>query len=211
MYTRQEKEDVLIIGVYVDDILVTGSCVSSIEAFKKQMSNFFEMSDLGKLAYYLGIEVEQGDGFIELKQTGYAKKLLKQAGLEDCNPTKFPMDPKEQLTKDEGGKQVDATQYRSLVGGLRYLVHTRPDIAFAVGIVSRFMERPTILHMNAIKRIIRYIRGTLEVGLVYSKKNGNNILTGYSDSDLAGDIEDRRSTGGMVFYLNESLIDLNCS
>lgn len=206
VYTRQDKEDVLIIGVYVDDLLVTGSSVSCIEAFKKQMNNFFEMSDLGKLAYYLGIEVEQGDGFIELKQTGYAKKLLKQAGLEDCNPTKFPMDPKEQLTKDEGGKQVDATQYMSLVGGLRYLVHTRPDIAFAVGIVSRFMEHPTILHMNAIKQILRYIRGTLEVGLVYSKKNGNNSLTGYSDSDLAGDIEDRRSTGGMVFYLNESLI-----
>lgn len=196
----------MIIGVYVDDLLVTGTSASSIKAFKQQMSSIFDMSDLGKLKYYLGIEVEQGDGFIELKQTGYAKKILKQGGLIDCNPTKYPMDPKEQLTKDEGGKRVDATLYRSLVGGLRYLVHTRPDVAFSVGMVSRFMEAPTVLHFNAVKRILRYIKGTLELGLIYSKESGNNILTGFSDSDLAGDVEDRRSTGGMAFYLNDSLI-----
>ncbi|XP_074343084.1 secreted RxLR effector protein 161-like [Apium graveolens] len=98
-----------------------------------------------------------------------------------CNPTKYPMDPKEQLTKDEGGKTVDTTQYKIMVGGLRYLVHTRPDISYVVGIISRYMERPTVLHQNA---------------------GGNNILT------LAGNIDDRRSMsiGGMVFYLNENMI-----
>lgn len=101
---------------------------------------------------------------------------------------------------------MDVTQFKSMVGGLRYLVHTRPDIAYAVGIVSRFMERPTVMHLNAVKRIIRYVKGTLEFGLVYSRENGNNILTGYSDSDLAGHIEDRKSTSGMAFYLNDSLI-----
>ena len=141
-----------------------------------------------------------------MKQTGYTKKLLKQAGLSECNPTKYPMDPKEQLTKDDGGKRVDTTNYKSLVGGLRYLVHTRPDVAFAVGMVSRYMEAPTVMHLNAVKRILRYVRGTAELGLVYSKENGNNILTGFSDSDLASHVEDRRSTGGMVFYLNENLI-----
>lgn len=92
------------------------------------------------------------------------------------------------------------------MGGLRYLVHTRPDIAFPVGIVSRYMEQPTTMHLNAVKRILRYVKGTVEFGLVYTKNGGNNILTGYSDSDLAGHIDDRRSTGGMAFYLNESLI-----
>ncbi|XP_074357251.1 secreted RxLR effector protein 161-like [Apium graveolens] len=116
------------------------------------------------------------------------------------------MDPKEQLTRDDGGKRVNSTQYRSLVGGLRYLVHTRPDIAFSVGMVSRYMEHPTVLHLNSVKRILRYVKGTLGLGLVYSKTNGNNVLTGYSDSDLAGHVEDRRSTGGMVFYLNENLV-----
>lgn len=126
--------------------------------------------------------------------------------MTGCNPTKFPMDPKMHITKDEGGTPVDSTMFKSLVGGLRYLVHTRPDIAFSVGIVSRYMERPTLVHLSAAKRILRYVQGTLEYGLVYSKDSGNNVLTGYSDSDHAGHIEDRKSTGGMVFYLNESLI-----
>lgn len=206
VYTRRENGEVLIIAVYVDDILVTGTNVIAIESFKRQMSSIFEMSDMGKLTYYLGIEVRQGDGCIELKQTSYAMKLLKKAGMMGCNPTKYPMDPKEQLTKDSEGKPVEVTQYKSIVGGLRYLVHTRPDISYAVGIVSRYMERPTELHQNAVKRILRYIKGTLSFGLIYSSKGGNNILTGFSDSDLAGHLDDRKSTGGMVFYLNESLI-----
>lgn len=100
----------------------------------------FEISDLGRLSYYLGIEVEQGQGYIELKQTGYAKKILEKAGLGDYNPSKYHMDPKEQITKDEGGKPVNTTDFKSMVGGLRYLVHTRPDITYVVEIVSRFME-----------------------------------------------------------------------
>ncbi|XP_074327098.1 secreted RxLR effector protein 161-like [Apium graveolens] len=116
------------------------------------------------------------------------------------------MDPKESITKDENGKPVDATMFKSLIGGLRYLVHTRPDIAYSVGVVSRFMERPTIMHLNAAKKILLYVKGTIDYGLVYSKENGNNVLTGYSDSDMGGFIDDRRSTAGMVFYLNESLV-----
>lgn len=108
--------------------------------------------------------------------------------------------------KDEKGKAVNSTQFKSLVGGLRYLVHTRPDIAHSVGVVSRYMERPTVLHMSAVKRIFRYIKGTLHYGLVYAKGTGDYMLAGYSDSDSAGNIEDRRSTGGMAFYLNKSLI-----
>lgn len=126
--------------------------------------------------------------------------------MAGCNPTKFSMDPKLLITKDEGGTPVDSTLFKSMVGGLRYLVHTRPDIAFSVGIISRYMEHPTVMHLNAAKRILRYIQGTFEYGLVYSKDSSNNVLTGYSDSDLAGHIDDRKSTGGMVFYLNESLV-----
>lgn len=165
MYTRREGGESLIIAVYVDDLLVTGSDSKLIERFKQQMSSNFEMSNLGKLTYYLGIEVKQAEGFIELKQTGYARKLLEKAGMRGCNPTKYPMDPKETLTRDEGGETIDATQYKSLVGGLRYLVHTRPDIAYSVGMVSRYMERPTKIHLNAVKRILRYVKGTVWVDL----------------------------------------------
>lgn len=206
VYTKLVGKESLIVGVYVDDLLVTGTNLNLIKEFKEQMHSKFDMSDLGKLSYYLGIEVKQGEDCIQLKQSGYARKVLEKANMLGCNPTKFPMDPKLQITKDEKGTPVDPTKFKSLVGGLRYLVHTRPDIAFSVGIVSRYMERPTEMHLIAAKRILRYIQGTLEYGLVYSKDSSNNVLTGYSDSDLAGQIDDRRSTGGMAFYLNESLV-----
>lgn len=93
-----------------------------------------------------------------------------------------------------------------MVGGLRYLIHTRPNITYAVGVVSRYMERPTTLHQNAVKRILCYVKGTLNYGLIFAKGRGNYLLTGYLDSDLAGNIDDRKSTGGMAFYLDESLI-----
>lgn len=86
------------------------------------------------------------------------------------------------------------------------MVHTRPDIAYSVGIISRFMERPTTLHLNAAKRILRYVKGTMEYGLIYAKGSRNYLLCGYSDSDMASNVVDRRSIGGMAFYLNESLI-----
>lgn len=203
VYTKREGDDVLIVGVYVDDLLITGSKLSVIEMFKKQMSSVFEMTDLGELKYYLGIEVHQGRDFIEIKQTGYAKRILERAGFAGCNSSKYHMDPSIQINKDEGGKRVNATDYKSLVGCLRYLVHY---ISYAVGIVSRYMEEPTVLHLEAVKRILRYIKGTVHYGLTYAKGSGNHMLTRFSDSDLAGQIDDRKSTGGMVFYLNESMI-----
>lgn len=206
VYTTMMGIEVIIVAVYVDDILVTGSSSLIIKEFKEQMGYKFDISDLGKLSYYLGIEVEQGNGYIQLKQTGYARKILEKTGMIECNPTKYLMDPKEVLHKDEGGIPVDATEFKSTIGGLRYLVHTRPDLAYSVGIVSRFMERPTLMHQNAAKRILRYVKGTTDFGLTYTKDSQNNMLTGYSDRDLAGNVEDMNSIGGMAFYLNESLI-----
>lgn len=206
VYTKREGEEILIVAVYVDDLLITGTSTSIIKRFKAEMNAHFDMNDLGKLSYYLGIEVEQKKGFIELKQSAYAKKILSNIGMGECNPTRYPMEPRQIITKDEGGKLVNSTEYKSMVGGLRYLVHTRPDIAFSVGIVSRFMEKPTVMHLNAVKRIYRYIRGTVDFGLVYSKTSGNNVLNGYSDSDLGGHLDDRKSTSGVAFYLNDNLI-----
>ena len=206
VYTKREGDEALIVGVYVDDLLITRTNVSVIESFKKQMNKEFDMSDLGKLSHYLGIEVNQKGDYIKLNQVAYDQKLLEKAGMYDCNSAKYPMETKIQLDKDVKGKAVNPTQYKSIVGGLRYLVHTRPDIAYAVGIVNRYMERPTELNLRAVKRILRYIKGTMEFGLVYAKGTRNYLPSGYSDSDLAGNIEDRRSTGGMAFYLDESLI-----
>lgn len=103
--------------------------------------------------------------------------------------------------------EVDATMYRSLVGSLRYLVHTCPDITFAIGYVGRFMEKPRQEHLVAIKHLLRYIAGTVDYGIVYLKlRNGDNRLTGYSDSDRGGDADERRSTAGVIYFLGELLV-----
>ncbi|KAL8100346.1 hypothetical protein AgCh_032555 [Apium graveolens] len=109
VYTRKIGEDSLVIAVYVNDLLVTGTSISMIKEFKRKMKLKFQMSDMDKLSYYLDIEVKQGEGYIELKQVGYARKILEKAGMADYNPTKYPMDPKEQLSRDETGKLVNAT------------------------------------------------------------------------------------------------------
>ncbi|GKE03009.1 putative RNA-directed DNA polymerase [Tanacetum coccineum] len=206
VYTKKNQGDVLIIGVYVDDLVVTGSCPESVKKFKQDMSVKFEMSDLGLLSYYLGIQVSQQEDGITLKQEAYAKSILTKTRMLDCNPTKNPMEHKLKLLKEEEGELVNPTEYRSIVGGLRYLTHTRPDISFAVGVVSRFMEKPIVKHFQAVKRILRYVKGTLGYGLKYSKGGKNISLTGYTDSDLANDVNDRKSTGGMAFYVNGNLV-----
>jgi hypothetical protein len=162
------------------------------------------MSDLGLLSYYLGIEVKQGRGAITLGQAAYARKLLEKAGMESCNICHTPMELRLQLATEGTSAEVNATMYRSLVGSLRYLVHTRPDISFAMGYVSRFMERPRQEHLAAVKHLLRYIAGTVEFGIVYPKlSNGDNQLTGYSDSDFGGDADDRKSTTGVIFFMGD--------
>lgn len=206
VYTKSTKESVLIVGVYVDDLLVAGSNIDEINRFKNQMKECFEMSDLGLLSYYLGIEVQQGTTHTTLKQSAYVYKILEKSGMQNCNSSRFPMEQKLRLDRDENGKIVNATEYRCIVGSLRYLTHTRPDISYAVGVVSRFMERPTIKHQQAVKHILRYISGTKDHGLVYVRDENKKPIFGFSDGDLTGDVIDRRSTGGMCFYLNGNLV-----
>ncbi|KAL8154921.1 hypothetical protein AgCh_000325 [Apium graveolens] len=188
VYTRRVGVGTLIVGVYVEDLIITGSSISHISVFKKQMFNEFDLSDMGKLSYYLGVEVKEEVGYIELKQEAYPKKVIENAGMSGCNPVKYPMEPRVQLTKDEGGNFVNATQFKSMIGGLRYLVHTRPDIAYSVGVVSRYMEKPTTLHLAAVKRILRYVEGTLNYGMIYRNGQGNYMLAGFCDRDLAGNV-----------------------
>ncbi|XP_047342766.1 secreted RxLR effector protein 161-like [Impatiens glandulifera] len=119
------------------------------------------------------------------------------------------MEHRAQLYKDPEGQPIDATEYRRVIGCLRYLLHTRPDLSYVVGVVSRFMERPTEIHHKAVKQVLRYLQGTIHLGLVFQKGGGDEEIVGYSDSDLAGDLDDRKSTGGMAFYINDSLVSWN--
>ena len=136
------------------------------------MTSVFEMSDLRLLSFYLGIEVEQQKDYIAIKQTSYAKKVLSQFGMSDCNATKCPMDPGEKLDADKQGERIDATEYRRIIGYLWYLFHTRPDLSFAVGMASRFMEKPTVKHLKAVKADYEILEGHFEfwVGLYPREK-----------------------------------------
>lgn len=201
VYTRSQAGRRLIVGVYVDDLIITGSSRDDIKKFKEEMKSKFKMSDLGLLSYYLGIEVQQSSGGIVLCQSGYAKKLLERCGMASCNPSKIPMENRLKLTKLSASKPVNATEYRRIIGGLRYLLHTRPDLAFVVGYLGRFMEEPHEDHLMAVKRVLRFVAGTQDKGLFYTRQSeGKPKLSGFSDADMAGDLDSRKSTSGVLFF-----------
>nr|GEW19527.1 ribonuclease H-like domain, reverse transcriptase, RNA-dependent DNA polymerase [Tanacetum cinerariifolium] len=181
IYTKASKYSTLLIGVYVDDLIIIGTPKKEIDKFKAQMEKKFKMSDLGLLAYYLGIEVTQTNGDISIKQSAYANKILKEAGMLDCNETLIPMDPGTRLTKVTEGTMVNSTEYQSLIGCLRYLLHIRPDLSYYVRLLSRFMQKPREQHMKAIRQVLRYVKGTKDYGITY-KHNGGNKIHEFSDN-----------------------------
>jgi hypothetical protein len=143
MYRRSHGDGILLVGVYVDDLAITGSSLAAVEEFKEEMKRAFLMSDLGLLSFYLGIEVRQDAGDITLRQAHYAKKILEMAGMADCKAAATPMEERLRLSRDSTVEKVDVTLYHRIIGSLRYLIHIRPDLTYAVGYVSRFLERPT--------------------------------------------------------------------
>jgi hypothetical protein len=187
IYLRRNIKSQLVVGVYVDDLIITGTNCEDINLFKKEMAAVFKMTDLGLLKYYLGIEVRQNKEGISLIQGAYAAQILERNGMKECNPCQTPIETRLKLSKLSTEPLVDATIYRSVVGSLRYLVNTRPDLAFAVGYVNQFLEEPHKDHMMAVKHILRYVKGTKNWGLRFCRKRRKEVgLIGYSDSDYAG-------------------------
>jgi hypothetical protein len=204
IYRRGNGGNTLLVDAYVDDLVITGTKDAEVVAFKEEMKATFQMSDLGLLFFYLGIEVHQGDSGITLQQTAYAKRVVELAGLTNCNPALTPMEERLKLSRDSTTEEVDATQYQRLVGSLRYLTHTRPDLTFFIVYVSRFMQRPTMEHQQAVKRIIRYVARTLDHGVYYPRCPGEAHFVGYSDH--AGDIDTSMSTSGILFFFGKCLV-----
>lgn len=140
--------------VYVEDLLVTRSSLERIMAFKEEMSMKFEMSDLGKLTYYLGLEVEQHEGGITLRQDRYANKILEETRMDECNAVNIPMDAGLKLSKAQKERSVDEKDYRRTIGCLRYLLHSRSDLSYWVGVLSRYMHVPKDSHQAALKQVL---------------------------------------------------------
>lgn len=198
LFVKAKGEDILIVSIYVDDLIYTSSSDTMLEAFKSSMKNEFAMTDLGKMKYFLGVKVIQDSHGIFFSQKKYAKDVIKWFGMEWCNTVKNPTVPGSKLTKEGAGPEVDAPEFKQLVGSLRYLTATRPDLIYSVNLVSRYMERPMEQHLLAAKRILRYVQGIINYGIQY-KQGGEERMVGFVDNDYAGDEDDRKSTSGYIF------------
>ncbi|XP_062014077.1 uncharacterized mitochondrial protein AtMg00810-like [Rosa rugosa] len=227
-------------GLKHDDLIYIGDNVMMIEEFKNSMMREFKMSDLGKMKYFLKIEVLQLSDGIFIGQKKYAMDVLKRFGIEGSNAVlnpivgmhipprnkyrkhktrianteldqtphetaETPIVPRFKISRDKNGVEVDATFYKHVVGSLMYLTATRPDLMYAVSLISRYMSQPTELHLMAAKRVLRYVKGTVNFGIFY-KKEGNKDLAAFTDSDYAGCLEDRKSTSGYAFILNSRAV-----
>ncbi|GKE39319.1 uncharacterized mitochondrial protein-like protein, partial [Tanacetum coccineum] len=196
VYRKVSNGEFIIVAVYVDDLFMTGISLELINKFKKMMTSQFKLSDLGELSYYLGIKVSQEKDYVKIKQERYAMKILKEACIEDFNATLCPMEPGLKLSKAEDEPEVEATQYRKVVGYLHYLLHTRPDLTYSVGEASRYLQSLRKSHARATKQILCYLKGTTSSG--FEHKRGNDMrVVGYSSHNID---DDGRSTIEHVFY-----------
>ncbi|KAM7529809.1 hypothetical protein LguiB_033219 [Lonicera macranthoides] len=205
MFTYSSSQGIVILLIYVDDMIITGDDLNGIRHLKAYLGSCFEMKDLGNLRYFLGIEVDHSSTGYFISQVKYASDIINRAGLTDNKIADTPLEMNAKFSPSDGNPLANPTLYRQLVGSLNYLTITRPDISHAVHIVSQFMSTPRSVHFAAVLRIIRYVKGTIHKGLYFSSAS-NLTLQGYSDSDWAGDITDRRSTTGFCIFLGDSLI-----
>ncbi|XP_028236729.1 uncharacterized protein LOC114416049 [Glycine soja] len=203
LYIKSQGQNTLLLSLYADDLIYTGNNTKMMMEFKEDMKTF-EMTDLGLMSYFLGIEVSQRNEGIFISQKKYTEGLLKKFKMYGCKPVATPLITNEKLQKNDGAPEDDASKYRSLIGSLLYLTTTRPDIMYATSLLSRFMQSPSQIHFGAGKRILRYLQGTKEFGIWYNTETNSELL-GYTDSDWAGSTDDMKSTSGYAFSLGSRM------
>ncbi|GKC73454.1 ribonuclease H-like domain-containing protein [Tanacetum coccineum] len=204
LFIYRQGADTAYLLLYVDDIVLTASSSDLLQQIITSLHAEFSMTDLGSLNYFLGISVTRNASGMFLSQQKYATEVLDRAGMLNCKPCRTPVDTDSKLSAD-GAPISDSTLYRSLAGALQYLTFTRPDISYAVQQVCLFMHDPREPHLSALKRILRYVRGTLSYGLqLYSSTTSS--LVAYSDADWAGCPTTRRSTSGYCVFLGNNLL-----
>eukprot|EP00253_Pinus_taeda_P032551 PITA_32551 len=193
IYTKKVGKSLIIFVLYVDDLILTGSDPNLINHVKSNLKKKFEMTDLGHLHYFLGLQVLQSREGISLSLSKYACDLLRHFQMEDCKPTPSPFQSRAKLSVTCTSLEVDATLYRQLVGKLLYLTHTHPDLSFDVGLIARFMQNPHEIHWKAAKRILLYVRGyvfTLGLGpITWACKKQSAISLSSAEAEYRGAIE----------------------
>ncbi|GKA89846.1 retrovirus-related pol polyprotein from transposon TNT 1-94 [Tanacetum coccineum] len=200
LLTKKMDSHIIIVQIYVDDFIFGSTCQDLCDDFSKIMHDEFEMSMLGELNFFLGLQIKKLEDDIFFNQSKYIKEMLKKFGLEDSKPIKTPMSSKTKLTRDEDGELVNDTKYRGMIGSLLYLTVSRSDIMFSICLCAHFQEAPKTSHLEAVKRIFRYIKRTTHLGLWYPKGTRVETII-YADSDHAGDYVDRKSTSDVCTFM----------
>ena len=203
IYVKSEEGSIFIIAVYVDDMIFGGEDEETISKMKKVVAKKFDVEDMGELHHFLGVKISQNLHYIWIGQPAYTKALLKRFSMENSNAVDTPFNVSTKLVKTQESENLcDKTKYQSAIGSLLFLSNrTRPDLSYAVGKTARYSSNPSTTHWSAVKRIMRYLRGTEELGLAYIR-NREERFVGYSDADWAGDLDDRISTSGYIFQLS---------
>nr|GEV35732.1 uncharacterized mitochondrial protein AtMg00810-like [Tanacetum cinerariifolium] len=200
LFTKKKSSNLIIVQIFVDDIIFGLTCQDMCDEFTKIMHDEFKMSKMGELNFFFRLQIKQKEEGILYNQSKYIKGMLKKFGLEDSKPLKTPMSSDTKLTKDEAYESVDSTKYQGMIGSLLNLTASMPDIMFSVCLCARFQEAPRTSHLEAVKRIFRYIKGTTHLGLWYPKGTGIEIVV-YADSDHVGEYVDRKSTSGICTFV----------
>lgn len=200
LFTYQNNSKFVALLIYVDDVVIAGNDEDMIKKTKDHLNTSFSIKDLGPLKYFLGIEVARTDDGMVLSQHKYAMDILNDCGQLGCRPSSFPMEQNLRIDKCHESHKTDASLFRRLIGRLLYLQATRPDIAYAVNVLSQFVSDPREDHMNAVLRILRYVKSTLGQGIFIPKSGGFN-LAAYCDADWMGCPFTRRSRTGYLLLL----------
>ncbi|KAE8703917.1 hypothetical protein F3Y22_tig00110462pilonHSYRG00339 [Hibiscus syriacus] len=206
LFVRIDADCRIYILVYVDDIIITGDSSPSIDSIVHALSRDFSLKDLRSLAYFLGIKVKRTEEAMLLSQRKYIIELLEKICLLNATPTVTPMIGASKMTQEVGALLSDAREYRSIVGALLYVCHTRPDIAFSVNKATQFMHAPRELHLAAVKRILKYLASTLNYSLTFSSNDVSQDVVAFTDADWGGSLDDRRSVSGHAVFLGHCLV-----
>lgn len=207
LYVKQYNGQIVYLLLYVDDLLISGTDIECVNKTKEMLKRNFSMKDLGLAKYFLGISIEQDaiNGILKISQKAFLKQILQKYNMSECKSVATPMDSKfktDSLNKQKSESQELETRCRQLIGCLLYAVlGSRPDLCACVSILSRFQKCASEELWNMLKRVLRYIKGTIDLSLVFERNKNDVIIVGYVDSDWGGDLVDRRSTAGFVFKI----------
>ncbi|GJS51531.1 retrovirus-related pol polyprotein from transposon TNT 1-94 [Tanacetum coccineum] len=201
LFTRHARNDILLVQIYVDDIILASTNTAMCDGFANQMTSKFKMSMMGQMSFFLGLQISQSPKGIFINQSKYVSKIVKKYGLNTTDSVDTPMIETKKLDVDLQGKPVNATLYRGMIGSLMYLTASRPDLNYVVCLCARYQAKPTEKHLQVVKWIFRYLNGTINIGLWYSKDTDMS-LTAYADADHAGCQDTRRSMPGSAQFLD---------